>query len=381
MVINWEQFGDRIATIVVASLAWISGLVASDVPAGSPAAAVSSAHVTDLPTSFMRWAQQEEEPPIEQVGEDTEADVETLDNGGPPADETEEDVETLDNGGPPADEDIELLDQGPPAGAQDDGVELLDQGPPPATVADSPAPATVTTVPVTTYVAPATTSGPALPEGFGTGDVHVATGSTGFPVGLEDCHVGAVTGRAYVGIDCGEGSDSSFVGHAPSFEEFPFVLDEGFPFVLDENFPFGSDSVFADRDESALEADVEALISAARGTPLDDGAVEPEIRTSGASSAEFAQRTRDRKPRVEADDGGAKRGNGARRGGNVNASASEAQDEADRTTAQSEHQKKSRGKDGDRGGSTGDGKKKSNRSDNSKNDGGGKKDKKSRTRK
>ena len=165
--------------------------------------------------------------------------------------------------------------------------------------------------------------------------------------------MGAVTGRAYVGIDCGEGSDSSFVGHAPSFEEFPFVLDEGFPFVLDENFPFGSDSVFADRDESALEDDVEALISAARGAPLDDDAAAPEIRTSGASSAEFAQRARDRKPRVEADDGGAKRGNGARRGGNVNASASEAQDEADRTTAQSEHQKKSRGKDGDRGGSTG----------------------------
>ena len=290
MVSNWEQFSDWIATIVVASAAWISGLVASDVPAGSPAAIVS-AHVADLPTSFMRWAQQEE-PPIEQVGEDTEADVETLDNGGLPADE-----------------DIELLDQGPPVGAQDDGVELLDQGPPPATVADSPAPATVTTVPVTTYVAPATTSGPALPEGFGTGDVHVATGSAGFPVGLEDCHVGAVTGRAYVGIDCGEESESSFVGHAPSFEEFPFVIDEGFPFVLDENFPFGSDSVFADRDESALEADVEALISAARGTPLDHGAAEPEIRTSGASSAEFAQRTRDRKPRVEADDGGAKRGN------------------------------------------------------------------------
>ena len=50
-------------------------------------------------------------------------------------------------------------------------------------------------------------------------------------------------------------------------------------------------------------------------------------------------------------------------------------------SAESEHQKKSRGKDGDRGGSTGDGEKKSNRSDNSKNDGGGKKDKKSRTRK
>ena len=59
----------------------------------------------------------------------------------------------------------------------------------------------------------------------------VATGSAGFPAGLEDCHVGAVTGRAYVGIDCGEDGGSSFVGHSPSFEEFPFVLDESFHFL------------------------------------------------------------------------------------------------------------------------------------------------------
>ena len=96
----------------------------------------------------------------------------------------------------------------------------------------------MTTVPVTTAVAPAATTGPVVPEGFGTGNVHVSTGAAGFPVGLEDCHVGAVTGRAYVGIDCGEGGGSSFVGHAPSFEEFPFVLDE--------SFPFDRESVFAD---------------------------------------------------------------------------------------------------------------------------------------
>ena len=45
----------------------------------------------------------EDEPPIEQVGEDTGEDVETLDEAAPPADE----VDTT--------EDIELLDQGPPA--------------------------------------------------------------------------------------------------------------------------------------------------------------------------------------------------------------------------------------------------------------------------
>ncbi|HVL56558.1 MAG TPA: hypothetical protein VM491_08630, partial [Burkholderiaceae bacterium] len=222
---NWERLGDWIATLAVASLAWVSGVVASDAPAGSPVAASASAPVENQLSSIMSWAQQEEEPPIEQVAEDTEEDVETLDEAAPAADE----VDTA--------EDIELLDQGPPAGAQDGDVELLDQGPPPATATESPAPATATTVPVTTFVAPPATSGPVLPEGFGTGNVHVAAGSAGFPVGLEDCHVGAVTGRAYVGIDCGDGGESSFVGHAPSFEEFPFVLDE--------SFPFGEDSVFA----------------------------------------------------------------------------------------------------------------------------------------
>jgi hypothetical protein len=352
-VSNWEQFGDWIATLTVASFAWVSGLLAADVPAGLSAATGQSAAVEAPQSSIMRWAQREEEPPIEQVGEDTEGDVEELDVAAPPADDVD------------ADEDIELLDQGPPAGAQDD-VELLDQGPP-ATTGDYSAPSTVTTAPETTYVAPAP-SGPVLPDGFGSGDVHVATGSGGFPVGLEGCHVGAVTGRAFVGIDCGEGGGDSFVGHAPSFEEFPFVLDD--------SFPFDQDSVFADRGTSQIEEEVQALISTARGAPLDAAAA-PEVRTSGLSSVEFQQRSRDRKPRVEAENVRTKRGKDARQRGNADASETKAQEADDGASAESRHTKKHKGKDSNRGGSAGDDKKKSKDSKQAKKQ-GGKKGKKNR---
>ena len=343
---NLEQFGDWIATLAVASFAWFSGVVAADLPAGMSAAAIPSTPAETQLGSMMRWAQQEEDPPIEQVGEDTAGDVETLDEAAPPAEESD------------TAEDIELLDQGPPAGAQED-VELLDQGPPPVGVGE--APATVTTVPATTSVAPVATSGPVIPEGFGTGDVHVATGSEGFPIGLEECHVGAVTGRAYVGIDCGEGSGSSFVGHAPSFEAFPFVLDE--------SFPFDQGSVFADRGTSQIEEEVQALISTAHGAPAADEAA-PEIRTSGASSVEFEQRARDRNPRTEVENGGAKRSQQARQNRNADVRASESQNGDDRASPESRHKKKHQGKDRNRGGSDKDGKKKSNTSKQAKKQGG-----------
>ncbi len=334
---NWEQFGNWFATLAVASFAWVSSVVASDVPALPPTAAGASASGENELSSLMRWAQQDDEPPVEQVGEDTAEDIETLDDAAPPADEGD------------TAEDIELLDQVPPVDAQAEDVELLDQGPPPETAAEPPAPSTATTVPVTTYVAPAAPSGPVLPEGFGTGNVHAATGSAGFPVGLEDCHVGAVTGRAYVGIDCDEGGESSFVGHAPSFDEFPFVLDE--------SFPFGEDSIFADRDTSKIEEDVQALIATARGAPLEDEAA-PEIRTSGASSVEFEQRARDRKPRVETDDGRVKRSKDARRRGNAEATQSRAQDADDRATTESKQKKKKSGKGTNQGGTSADKEKK-----------------------
>jgi hypothetical protein len=245
----------------------------------------------------MSWAQQVDEPPIEQVGEDAADDVEPLDEAAPPA---EDDAELS--------EDTELLDQGEPAAAQEDDIELLDQGSPPA-AGEEPATSTVTVAPTTTYVAPepTTSQGPMLPEGFGTGNVHVTAGMSGIPVGLENCHVGAVTGRAYVGIDCGEGN--SFVGHAPTFENFPFVLDD--------NFPFDEDSVFSNSgssdDDQDLADDVEILVSAARGAPLDDAGA-PEIRTSGNSSVQFTQRARDRKGRVEAETGRSKQSKDSKKG-------------------------------------------------------------------
>ena len=266
-MISWERFGEWIATVAVASFAWVSGLIAPGVPVGSPAAMIDVSTGNQL-SSIMRWAQ--DEPPVEQVGEGT--DVETLDEATPAANV----VDTT--------EDVELLDQGPPPGDQQD-IELLDQEPMAATASESPAPPTDSAVPVTSNVAPAVSGSPMLPEGFGTGNVHVSAGSAGFPVGLEDCHVGAVTGRAYVGVDCGEGDGSSFVGHAPSFQEFPFVLDE--------SFPFDQESVFADPGAGQFDDNVQTMVSAARGATLDNNAAAPVIRTSGASSVEFEQRVRD----------------------------------------------------------------------------------------
>ena len=340
---SWERFGDWIATVVFASFAWVSSLVAPGSPVGSAAAMLDVPAENQL-SSVMRWAQQEDETPIEQVGEGTDGDVETLDEAAVPAGEVD------------ATEDVELLDQGPPAGDQQD-IELLDQGFPATTVSGATVPPAVSTVPVTELVAPAASSGPIVPEGFGTGNVHVATGSAGFPVGLEDCHVGAVTGRAFVGVDCGDGNGSMFVGHAPSFEEFPFVLDE--------NFPFDRESVFADRGSSQSESDVETVVSDARGASRDDNAA-PEIRTSGASSVAIEQRARDRKPRVETDNGRSKAGNEKRQSGNSNATASESQDAAGRTSSESKHEKKNNGKDRHRGGSAADDQKKSKSSDDAK---------------
>jgi hypothetical protein len=306
----------------------------------------------------MRWAQQEDEPPIEQVGEDTQ-DVETLDEAVPPVEEVD------------PTEDVELLDQGPPAGTQDD-VELLDQGPSLAPAAESTAPSTVATEPVTTFVAPAATSGPFVPESFGTGNVHVATGAAGFPAGLGDCHVGAVTGRAYVGIDCGDGAESSFVGHAPSFEEFPFVVDE--------SFPFDQDSVFANRSEGPIEEYVETLISAAWGRPLDADASEPVVRTMGGSSVEFEQRARSRKPRVESENGRAKRGNESRRGRAADNTSSKSRDGDEQASTESKQKAKKRGKESSRRGAQAEGGKKAKNSKHEKNQ-DGKKDRKNRTSK
>ncbi|MCC2627188.1 MAG: hypothetical protein K0S14_838, partial [Thermomicrobiales bacterium] len=123
---NWEQFADMIATLALASIAWISSVVGPDGPTGSLAPAHASTPVQNQLVTAMRWAQQDDEPPIEQVGEETNEDVETLDEAAPPVVESD----------PAAD--VELLDQGSPDATQDE-VELLDQGPPPTTVVEETA--------------------------------------------------------------------------------------------------------------------------------------------------------------------------------------------------------------------------------------------------
>jgi hypothetical protein len=317
-VISWERFVEWIATATVASFAWASGLIAFGVPVGSPAPVVDVSPGNQL-GSVMRWAQDEQ--PIAQVGEGT--DVETLDDATSPANE----VDTT--------EDVEPLDQGSPLGDQQD-VELLDQGPTPAPSSESPARPTDSAVPVTSDVAPAVSSAPMPPEGFGTGNVHVSTGRAGFPVGLEDCHVGAVTGRAYVGVDCDGGDGSMVVGHAPSFEDFPFVLDE--------NFPFDSGSVFAGRGGSQSDDNVQTLVSSARGAKRDTNAAAPEIKTSGASSVDLQQRVRHREPRVETENGRSKRSKEKRRNGSTDVTASELKGAVTEVSTQTKHKKKHKGK-------------------------------------
>ncbi len=298
----WDRLNEWLTAAIVASLTWVSGLVSTGLPPHDAPASNTN------PGSFMiEWAQEVEQPPIEQVGEGTGDDVETLDEGTLPVeDAAAADPETLDAGAPPA--------------AQDGDVETLDQGAPPATAGQPVETVYVAPAaePATTYVAPepapAVATGPVLPEGFGTGRVHAVAGHSETPIGLAECHVGAVTGRAYVGLDCGEdeGEGSSFVGHAPSFESFPFVLEAEFPFEGDEdfftdpNFPFGDDeelAVAASRDESS-ETDVFVSARGEQRERDDEASTAPVIETGEENSVAFAQRAREREPRVRVENRG-----------------------------------------------------------------------------
>ncbi len=349
---DWDRFSDLMGTMAAASLAWISSVLAPDLPIDVTGVAGSSTPFANRQELMIGWAQAEEDAPIEQVGEDTGEDVETLDEAAPPAEDaaSEDDIETLDQGSPPV--------------AEDGDVETLDQGSPPATTqapaTESPAPSVASAEPVTTDVAPepvtadvapepVAATGPVIPEGFGTGSVHVSTGNTAFPAGLATCHVGAVTGRAYVGIDCEDGT--SVVGHAPSFEEFPFVVDEG--------FPFSRESVFTDPGEDSVANDVDVLVSAARGQPLGDDSEAPEVSTTGASSIEFAQEVRNRKPRAEFDSRSKKRQSDSNSAGNGSVSAAQTSTSDERAKDEAKETKRGRGKDQNNHAATGEKEKKS----------------------
>jgi hypothetical protein len=288
---TWEFVAEWLTTLVLATLAWASGIADPALPISADGNSNSQNSIGAPPGFTLAWAQ-DDTPPIEQVEEGTSGDVETLDEGAPPvASETES------------------LDAEPAAVAPVEDIELLDQGSPPAAgamtsppaTAPALAPAAVAVAPAGgsgTYVDPAFEPAPQLPADFGTGNVHVSAGSEGFPVGLEPCHVGAVTGRAYVGINCGD--DVSFVGHAPTFADFPFVPEE--------EFPFGDEELVVSAAQGDRSDEVGVFVSAAggnRGARDDRGA--PVIETSGRASVEYAQEERGRDPRVRVTDNSAKR--------------------------------------------------------------------------
>jgi hypothetical protein len=207
--------------------------------------------------------------------------------------------------------DTETLDEGasPPAASSPpssgDDVETLDQGsPPPAggvvvpvgSVAGTyvaPAPAAAA---APSYAAPveATSSGPYIPPGFGTGHVHVAAGHPEFPVGLVSCHVGTITGRAYVGVDCPNGD--SVVGFARSLDDFPFILNPDFPFEGDEGFLIDA----ARSDAAASDAgnnNVDVLAAMPDGRE-DTSTPQPQIGVSGTGAVQYSQQTHTTEPAV-----------------------------------------------------------------------------------
>lgn len=280
-----ERFADWVATLLVASTAWLTGLAVD----GERSSGSSPS------STMMAWSQDGTDTTIQPAEEE---DIETLDAGTPPAAQ-----ETLDQGTPPLEQ--ETLDQGAvpldPTGQED--IELLDQGSSPASVAPvSAEPLAVAAEPVAgTAYAPVTAmlpveagaaqTGPVLPPGFGSGRVQVAAGPAGFPAGLESCHVGAVTGRAYVGIDCEE--HGSIVGHAPLFDEFPFGVQGEFPF---DDEPFSSPLVTVEPDDVTTDV----FVSSAPGSDqlLVGDPTSPTVTADATASVTLAQRTRNREPRV-----------------------------------------------------------------------------------
>jgi hypothetical protein len=215
--------------------------------------------------------------------------------------------------------DDESLDQGaPPAASADDDPEDLDQGSPPV-----PVPVTegtvLTTTPATTRTAHTEPAGPRLPPGFGEGRVLVSNNSRGFPVGLEECEVGVVTGRAYTGVKCGD-EDRPLVGHA-TFDDFPWVIDPGFPFepgadvVTDPSFPFDEDSPFFESFlDRTTDSDVVVLV-APRGFPFDDdnddSSDRPTVTTRGVVTLTQPARTNKERKRERS------RSNGSASSGDV----------------------------------------------------------------
>lgn len=337
---------------------WATGFVTAAVVAalsfGAPGAPAVNPEVVNE-GGILAWAQDVDEATIQQVGEATEEDAEALDAGSVSAEESApstREVAVSQTG-----DDVELLDRGTPPQetATTTAVETtaVDTAAP-LTVVESTSPAPAGDVVVT---ASAVDSGPHLPEGFGEGQVMVSTASGDFPPGLDECHVGAVTGRAYVGIDCDD-EGSSFVGHAPTFEDFPFVTDEDFPFdnddpiVADENFPFGDESTSTIELNSDPDVGTNVLVAAGgrREGPLvslpegSEGAViERAQRVGGEVSDERSTRKskRERSTSISVDaSSGNSNGNGNSSSTDRVQSASQNTSENKRTTNASSKENK-----------------------------------------
>lgn len=361
---GWDRLGKWISATIAALLVLTAALGAIEPTGGATVRAAPAAERgRDLTPA---QAQTDDQPPIEQVGEGTADDPEPLDEGGPSV-QTTSDPEPLDTTriDAPADvEDIETLDQG---------------SPPTASVATT----TTTTAPVTTTAttAPAPVqpepTGPVLPPGFGSGRVQVSAGRGAFPVGLDECHVGVVTGRAFVGLDCDEMDD--VVGHARSFDDFPFIPNVDFPFEGDEpffvnrDFPFESEDdrqavdsgfFFSGRDDHDDHDDTRLVISAGNGASgaTDDEIARRGVAVSGDGSIELAQRTRDRgrdpiervRDRNRNRDSNRKRNNSGNNansnnrrhnGGNNNVSSASSDDNTGKSSKKSRNRNKNRKKD------------------------------------
>lgn len=263
------------------------------VPATLPPGAVAAPSSQE--SQALTWAQASDGSDIQQVGEGDSGDSEGLDDGASPSQEpvADEDIETLDQGAPPTT--TTVVDTAAPVDAA------------PVQMAAAPIDYGVSTSPSSAPASqPAQPTGPTLPPGFGTRQVRVSAGRNGFPLGLEPCHVGAVTGRAYVGIKCGENGDS-VVGHAANFQDFPWVVDPGFPFqpgeavATDPNFPFDEGSPFWLSSEERAGENVVIVSAGGRDVSGDDSEAETDS-TSNATpgTVTLAQKAEDRAARRKA---------------------------------------------------------------------------------
>lgn len=268
---GWDRFGEWITTLAVAAMTWASGVL------GPPAAPDVANAAEPVPTSLQGWSidlPSDLESPVIELQTD---DVETLDEGTPPSDtstaqtDASAPIESNDN-------DLELLDQGTPPPTQATTTAPVGATSEPAPVVSAPAPAVAAPMAAETPAAPVVT-GPVLPPGFGSGRVQVAAGNNGFPVGLEACHVGAVTGRAYVGIDCG--NDDSFVGHAASFTDFPFVVEAPFPFNDSESATTPATST-VDDSPGASDGDLFVLNNTGNSDFFVEDPRVPNVETTGS---------------------------------------------------------------------------------------------------